>query len=46
MIISPKIIARKFLGPPNLIKTQAFYVHKIAKVVVIGKDKDFVLASF
>ena len=40
------MIARKFLGLPNLTKTQVFYIYKAAKVVVIDKDKDFVLISF
>ena len=40
------MIAKKFLGLANLTKTQAFYVNKTEKVVVIDKDKDFVLAIF
>ena len=39
-------MVKKFLRPPNLIKTQAFQVHKLAKIVMIGKHKDFVLAIF
>ena len=41
-----KIIAKKLLGQPNLIKTQVFYVQEVAKVVVIDKDNDFVLTIF
>ena len=40
------MIAKKVLGLPNLMKTQAFCVYKVTKVVVIGKNKDFVLATF
>ena len=40
------MIAKKLLGLQNLIRTQPFYVYKAAKVVVIGKDKDFMLAIF
>ena len=40
------MIAKKLLVPPNLTKTQAFCVYKMAKIVVIGKNKDFALATF
>ena len=42
----PKMIARKFIDPSNLTKTQAFYIYEMAKVVVIGKDKEFVFIIF
>ena len=41
-----KMIAKKLLGLSNLTKTRIFYVYEVAKVFVIGKDKDFVLATF
>ena len=40
------MIAKKLLRPPYLTRTQTFYGHKVAKIVVIGKNKDFVLAIF
>ena len=40
------MIAKKLLGPPNLTKTQVFYIYETAKVVVISKNKDFVFATF
>ena len=39
------MIVRKFLSPPNLTKTQIIHVHKMAKFVVIDKDKDFLFAT-
>ena len=30
----------------NLTKTQAFYVYKVRKIIVIGKDEEFVLVIF
>ena len=38
-------MAKKLLGPPNLTKTQIFCIHKAVKVFVIGKNKNFVLAT-
>ena len=40
------MILWKFLGPPNLAKTLAFYVHETIKVIVINKYKNFVFATF
>ena len=40
------MIAKKFLGLSNLTRTQAFCVYETAKIVVIGKDKDFVFLTF
>ena len=40
------MIARKFLRPPNLTKTQVFCMYEMAKIVVIGNNKDFVLTIF
>ena len=40
------MIAKKFLGLSNLIKIQTFYVHEMAKVVVIAKDRNFMIAIF
>ena len=40
------MIAKKFLSLSNLTRTQVFFIHKAVKVVVITKDKDFVLVIF
>ena len=40
------MIARKFLGLPNLTKTQAFCGYEIEKVIMIGKNENFMLAIF
>ena len=40
------MLFRKLLGLLNLTKTQAFYVYKGAKVIVIDKHKNFILAAF
>ena len=40
------MIIRKLLGLLNLTRTQAFCVYEVAKVVMISKNKDFVLTIF
>ena len=40
------MIERKLLGLFNLTRTQVSYVYKAAKIVVISKDKKFILATF
>ena len=40
------MIAKKSLYLSNLTKTQAFCIHDAAKVFVISKNKNFVLAIF
>ena len=40
------MIAKKLLVSLNLTRTQAFYVYEVAKVNLIDKDNDFVLATF
>ena len=40
------MIAEKLLRLLDLVKTQVFYVQKVAKVIVIGKLKHFLLAAF
>ena len=46
MIINPKMIPEKLLGPMDLAGAQVLCIHETTKVVVIGKHKDFVLAAF
>ena len=45
-IINLKMVSRKLLGPPDLIKAQTLYIYKLTKVVVVGQDKDLVFAVF
>ena len=41
-----KIIIKKLLDLINLIKTKTIYIHKIIKVDIIYKYKDFIFISF
>ena len=40
------MIPAKLLGPLDLARTQALYIHETTKVVMIGKNKDLVFATF
>ena len=44
-IIHLKMIARKLLGPQNLMRTQAMCVYKVAQVFVISKNKNLVVTT-
>lgn len=45
-VINLKMVSRELLDPADLLKAQALSIHEIAKVVIIGKDKDFIFAAF
>lgn len=45
-IIDLKVISKKLLNSANLIRAQTFYIYKLTKVVIVSKDKDFILAAF
>ena len=45
-IINKKIVPEELLGPTDLFRAETLYIHKVAKVVVIGKHKNFVFATF
>lgn len=46
MVINLKVVLRELLGSADLLKAQAIGIHETAKVVMIGKDKDFIFAAF
>lgn len=46
VIVDLKIVPREFLGPADLSKAQAFYIHELTKIVMVGQYKDFVLTAF
>ena len=39
-----KIILKKFLRLASLFEAQVFYIHKAAMVIIVYKDKNFILA--
>ena len=40
------MIAKKLLSLPDLTRTQAFCIYEAAKVVLVDKNKDYVLIIF
>lgn len=46
MVINLEVVAKEFLGPLDLKKTQAFEIYDLMKVVVINKNKDVMFAIF
>lgn len=45
-IIDLEMVSKKVLSPTNLLRAQAFYVHKVVQVVVVRKNEDLILAIF
>ena len=45
-IIDPKMISGEFLGPRDLPGAQAFPIHELTEVIMVGKYQNFVLAAF
>ena len=45
-IIISKVVLRQLLSPLNLFKTQGFYIHEAVQVVVVYKNKNFILITF
>ena len=45
-IVDWKVILEKFLGLTDLSEAQALYIHKPTKIILVYKDKYFVLAAF
>ena len=41
MIIDSEVVTREFLGPADLPGAQTLRIHKLSKVVMVGKHKDF-----
>ena len=40
------MVLGELLGPIDLSEAQAFYIHKLTKIVVICEDEQFVLTAF
>ena len=40
------MVPAKLLGPSDLAKTRALYIHETTKVVMIGKNDDLMFATF
>ena len=45
-IIDSKVVTREFLGLADLSGAQTLCVHKLSKVVMIGKHEDFMSRAF
>ena len=41
-----EVVTKEFLGLTDLSGAQTLYVHKLVKVVVVGKHKHFILRPF
>lgn len=42
-LINPEMISKQFLSPTNLLRAQAFHVHKTAQIVVVRKIEDLMI---
>ena len=40
------MILKDLLGPTDLLKAQTLYIYKAAKIVVVGKHKHIIIATF
>ena len=40
------MIARKHLSLADLAETEVLYIHELSKVIVVGKNKDLMFATF
>ena len=40
------MVIKEFLGPLDLAKAQALYIHELTEVVVVRKGKDLVFVAF
>lgn len=45
IIIGLKLISKECLGPAKLLRAQALYIYKPTEVVIVGKEKNFMLAT-
>lgn len=45
-IIDLKIISQQFLGPVNLLKTYAFYIHRMTEIVIVHGNENIMFAIF
>lgn len=46
LVVNFKKILRQFLYLPDLTKTENFFIYEIIKVIMIGKNKIFIFATF
>ncbi len=46
MIIDLEVVSRELLGPADLMRAQAFCIHKSAEVIMVSKDEDLVFVAF
>ena len=40
------MVLKELLGPTDLFKAQALYIHEMMEVIVIRKDENFIFATF
>lgn len=45
-IVNLEVVPRKFLGVSDLPKTQALFIHKLAKIDIISEDKNLKFSAF
>lgn len=46
IIINLEMVSKKLLDLTNLAKAQVFCIYILTKVIIVGKNKDFVFAAF
>ena len=46
MIINSKVVLRELLGPANLTRALAFYIHELTEVVIVSKNEDLIFTAF
>ncbi len=45
-IIDLEVISRELLGLADLTRAQVFYIYELAKVIMVSKNKELILATF
>lgn len=46
IVIDLEVVLREFLGPADLSRTQALYLHRMPKVIIIADNKNCVFTPF
>ena len=46
IIINLEKITKKFLGAADLTRAQTVYIYKLSEIIIVSKNKNFVLAVF
>ena len=44
-IVDSKMVPKEFLGPSDLLGTQALGIHESAEIVMVGEDENLVFAA-